>query len=125
MLISRKKIILIIIFGFFTLLLFDFFTNYSIRIKSVVFLTFFLFIVFLRKNSYFHHNQKYDINDLSVGILLFFFVIILQNRLLNYEIISIDVPSYLVASQGVTFTNLPFESQWSPRVRYLYIFTNY
>ncbi len=115
MLISQKKIILIIIFGFFTLLLFDFFTNYSIRIKSVVFLTFFLIIVFLRKNSYFHHNQKYDINDLSVGILLFFFVIILQNRLLNYEIISIDVPSYLVASQGVTFTNLPFESQWESK----------
>ena len=52
---------------------------------------------------------------MSVGILLFFFVIILQNRLLNYEIISIDVPSYLVASQGVTFTNLPFESQWESK----------
>ena len=58
-----------------------------------------------------------------IFFLLGFYLLISQNNFLHYEIISIDVPSYLVASQHVSFENLPFESQWEskgPLFIYLY-----
>ena len=63
----------------------------------------------------FNLKKIQDIGDLGIGIFLLILVVILQNRLLNYEIISMDVPSYLVASQDITLNNLPFENQWESK----------
>lgn len=82
-------------------------------------------LLLLKDKSFLNFQYSHYIGDLSIGIFLFAVVIILQNRLLNYEIISMDVPSYLVASQDVTFSNLPFENQWEskgPVFMYLYKF---
>ena len=109
-LISEKKKVLTVLAGLIILLILDYFTDYSIRIKSVIFLIIFLSFISLRENFTFNLKKIQHIGDLGIGIFLFILVIILQNRLLNYEIISIDVPSYLVASQNITVNNLPFES---------------
>lgn len=64
-------------------------------------------------NSYFHI------------IVLFIFTLLTQNRYLNIETITWDVPSYLVASQDINNGFLPFEMQWEskgPFFLYLYNF---
>lgn len=114
-LISEKKKVLIVLAGLTILIILNYFTDYSIRIKSIIFLTIFLFFVLLKENFKFNLKQIQQIGDLGISIFLFILVIIVQNRLLNYEIISIDVPSYLVASQNITVTNLPFENQWESK----------
>lgn len=103
----------------------NYLTGLTIRIKSIIFLLIFISFLLLKKKAILNFQYNLYIGDLSIGIILFAAVIILQNRLLNYEIISMDVPSYLVASQDVTFFNLPFEKQWEskgPVFIYLYKF---
>lgn len=112
---SEKKKVLIVLAGLTTLIILNYFTDYSIRIKSIIFLSIFIYFILLRENFKFNLKQIQQISDLGIGIFLFILVIIVQNRLLNYEIISIDVPSYLVASQNITITNLPFENQWESK----------
>lgn len=114
-LISEKKKVLTVLAGLIILLILDYFTDYSIRIKSVIFLIIFLSFISLRENFTFNLKKIQDIGDLGIGIFLLILVVILQNRLLNYEIISMDVPSYLVASQDITLNNLPFENQWESK----------
>lgn len=49
----------------------------------------------------------------------------MQNSLLNYETITWDVPSYLVASQEIGLGYLPLETQWEskgPLLLYIYYF---
>ena len=114
-LISEKKKVLTVLAGLTILLILDYFTDYSIKIKSVIFLIIFLSFISLGENFTFNLKKIQDIGDSGIGIFLFILVIILQNRLLNYEIISVDVPSYLVASQDITVNNLPFENQWESK----------
>ena len=56
-------------------------------------------------------------------IILFIVLIIGQNRYLDYEIITWDVASYLVASSEISSGNIPLETQWEskgPLLMYLY-----
>ena len=80
---------------------------------------------------FFYLNNENNIEKITINrnykylyiFLIFVFVFISQNKNLQYEIISIDIPSYLVASQGIDFSNLPFETQWEskgPMFLYLY-----
>ena len=46
---------------------------------------------------------------------LFFLIIITQNVTLNFEVISWDIPSYLVASQEINMGYLPLETQWESK----------
>lgn len=114
-LISERKKVITLFAGVIILLTLSYFTNYSIRIKSVIFLIIFLSFISLRENFTFNLKKIQNIGDRGIGIFLFILLIILQNRLLNYEIISMDVPSYLVASQDITLNNLPFENQWESK----------
>lgn len=55
--------------------------------------------------------------------VLFFLTYIFQNFFLNFEQITWDVPSYLVASLDVAQGNLPFKTQWEskgPLLMYVY-----
>lgn len=108
--------------GIFIVLILYFFPQITIRAKSIIFLIIFLFLIF-SKNSSFKFKKFIFINNPTIYFLLLLLIILFQNRLLNFEIISIDVPSYLVASQDVSIDNLPFEKQWEskgPVFMYLY-----
>ena len=48
-------------------------------------------------------------------LFLFFITLITQNYLLNYEVISWDVSSYLVASSDIGRGNLPYVGQWESK----------
>ena len=76
-----------------------------------------IFLINTFDNSSTAYNNINDIKkyQILVFFLLGFYLLITQNNFLHYEIISIDVPSYLVASQHVSFDNLPFESQWESK----------
>ena len=59
--------------------------------------------------------------------LLFLFTIISQNLYLNFETITWDVPSYLVATLPIDEGYLPYEIQWEtkgPLLIYIYYFLN-
>ena len=78
--------------------------------------------IFDNSSTYFNNVGKIRKYQILIFFLLGFYLFISQNNF-HYEIISIDVPSYLVASQHVSFENLPFESQWEskgPLFIYLY-----
>ena len=79
--------------------------------------------IFDNSSTYYNNVRKKRKYQILIFFLLGFYLLISQNNFLHYEIISIDVPSYLVASQHVSFENLPFESQWEskgPLFIYLY-----
>tara|TARA_Y100001958_G_C21245771_1_gene575694 strand:+ start:1795 stop:3492 length:1698 start_codon:yes stop_codon:yes gene_type:complete len=92
-----------------------------------------IILIFLFKNIYLHNDIFLKIskfNKLNVSqyfwiFLILFLNIILQNSLLNYETITWDVPSYLVASQEIGLGYLPLETQWEskgPLLLYIYYF---
>ncbi len=118
---KKEKIILSFILIFLVALLL--FPDLTIKVKSFIFLVVYA-VVIINKHAFgLKLNYFSNAKDQSVGLVLFLLVILFQNRLLNFEIISIDVPSYLVASQGVSFNSLPFENQWEskgPLFIYLY-----
>ena len=100
------------------------FLQVSIEIKTLLFVLFSL--IFMR----------YDIElpfltfkNLKVSLfIIFILTIITQNQFLNYETISLDTPSYLVASQKVGMNELPFETQWEskgPLFMYMYNFISF
>jgi len=71
----------------------------------------------------FFHN----INSLWLIFILFIFTIFTQNSFLNYETITWDVASYLVASIEIGQGNIPMETQWEskgPVLFYIYYFFN-
>ena len=118
---KKQKIILSFILIFLVALLL--FPDLTIKVKSFIFLVVYAVIIIYKYESGIKLNYFSNAKDQSVGLVLFLLVILFQNRLLNFEIISIDVPSYLVASQGVSFNSLPFENQWEskgPVFIYLY-----
>ena len=104
---------------FFIVLLFITFLNFSIEIKSILFIVFLLMASF-----YIPEIRTINLKSMPVAlVVLFIFLMITQNRYLEYETISIDIPSYLVASQNVGIDELPFETQWEskgPMFMYLY-----
>lgn len=56
-------------------------------------------------------------------ILLFLFIMLSQNYLLEYETLSWDVPSYLVSTYDIDIGNIPYTTQWEtkgPLLIYLY-----
>ena len=58
-------------------------------------------------------------------LIIFIFVIITQNLYLNYETITWDTASYLVASLPLQDGYLPYETQWEskgPLLTYIYYF---
>ena len=62
-------------------------------------------------------------NNWLIFSLFFLSIIITQNVYLNFEVITWDVPSYLVASQEINLGFLPMETQWEskgPLFLYLY-----
>tara|TARA_B100001996_G_scaffold349473_1_gene308213 strand:+ start:4014 stop:5693 length:1680 start_codon:yes stop_codon:yes gene_type:complete len=68
-----------------------------------------------------------NINSLWLVIVLFIFTIFTQNSFLNFETITWDVASYLVASIEVGQGNIPMETQWEskgPVLFYLYYLFN-
>jgi len=68
-----------------------------------------------------------NIKSLWLVIVLFIFTIFTQNSFLNFETITWDVASYLVASIEVGQGNIPMETQWEskgPVLFYLYYFFN-
>ena len=68
-----------------------------------------------------------NINSLWLVAILFIFTIFTQNSFLNYETITWDVASYLVASSEVGQGNIPMETQWEskgPILFYIYYFLN-
>ena len=118
---KKEKIILSFILIFLVALLL--FPDLTIKVKSFIFLVVYAVIIIYKYESGIKLNYFSNAKDQSIGLVLFLLVILFQNRLLNFEIISIDVPSYLVASQGVSFNSLPFENQWEskgPVFIYLY-----
>ena len=108
-----------ITFLIFLLIFTNYFLTFEIRYKTLIYLVIFLYSFFFNKSSI----SKLNLNIKLYYLLLFLITLIFQNHLLNFEIISIDVPSYLVASQSVSFSTLPYEIQWEskgPLFMYLY-----
>jgi len=97
----------------------------SIRSKSIIFIGILL-------SLYLFNNQNYKIKNMDFFgkknfylLILFIVLMITQNKYLNFEIISIDIPSYLVASRSENFFEIPFLQQWEskgPVFIYLYRF---
>ena len=121
---SNKKTIYL---GIFSIIIFFLITNrleVSIQIKSLAVVLFGLIYY-----QYFPDLKTFNIKQNYLFlILLFTFFIFTQNQFLNYETISLDTPSYLVASQNVGFTELPLERQWEskgPLFMYLYNFLSF
>ena len=108
------------------------FANYLINInkKVTVISGLLLIIILLFYKKYFSNNLDVDLeNNLlpSPLVILLFFPItyIMQNHLLQFETITWDTSSYLVASQEIGRGFIPFETQWEskgPLLLYLYYF---
>ena len=102
-----------------------------IEIEQEVYLITIIFIsciLIFYKNYFLMFNlEEKNFNNYYPVLLFLFFVlnIIFQNKLLNYETITWDVPSYLVASQEISKGFLPLETQWEskgPLLFYIYFF---
>ena len=95
----------------------------DIKAKTVLFILFLIIIQKLRYKKSINFDQIPKLNNRINYLFILLLTIVFQNALLNYEVISIDVPSYLVASQVVTLDTLPYEVQWEskgPLFMYLY-----
>jgi hypothetical protein len=111
------------------------FANYLINInkKVTVISGLLLIIILLFYKKYFSNNLDVDLenNVLSspLVILLFFpITYILQNHLLQFETITWDTSSYLLASQEIGRGFIPYETQWEskgPLLLYLYYFLSH
>lgn len=101
--------------------------------KKATFVTLVLIFTIIFFNKYFFNNKEpvylnvknQKTKEYFIYILLFIVTIILQNNYLNFEQITWDVSSYLVASIDLKLGNLPFETQWEskgPLLIYIYRF---
>lgn len=115
MIISSKYLILF--FSNFLLFLLLLFLNEQFIefITLGVILNIFVINTFDNSSTTYNNITKISKYQILIFALLGFYLLITQNNFLHYEIISIDIPSYLVASQHVSFDNLPFESQWESK----------
>ena len=63
--------------------------------------------------------------DIVYYFIFLIFTLITQNYLLNYETLSWDIPTYLVATYDIAEGNLPYTTQWEtkgPLLVYIYYF---
>ena len=119
----------------FVIIFFPYLISKIINHEKLVYIvsTFLLFLLFLlfRKNGLaaeryiklFKNLETINIYFLYLGLLIF--TIITQNVYLDYETISWDIPSYLVASLPIGDGYLPYETQWEskgPVLMYIYYF---
>ena len=92
-----------------------------------------LFVIFFEYINLYSENKNLSFslkkfnnlfkNNWLIFSLFFLSIIITQNVYLNFEVITWDVPSYLVASQEINLGFLPMETQWEskgPLFLYLY-----
>jgi len=99
-------------------------------IASIVLIIFVLILEYLninsnKNNDEFSNSRLESLLERKYLVFLIFFIgiLITQNVYLNYEVITWDVPSYLVASQEINAGYLPLETQWEskgPLFLYLY-----
>ena len=107
----------------FPILLLSFFKS-SIEVKTLLIII--ISLIYIKYDvGLFNFNLK---NFKTPLFFLFIVTIITQNQFLNYEMISLDTPSYLVASQKVGLNELPFQNQWEskgPLFLYMYNFISF
>lgn len=97
--------------------------------KELTLITLF-FILFLQIYKFKINLNFKNLKFSKIIIYLTFLLIILifQNKFLNYETITWDVSSYLVATNDISLGNLPFTNQWEskgPLLIYFYKFISY
>lgn len=107
--------------------------NNLVYIVSIIHLIF-LFTLFKFANEtklkYFENLLNF-LDAIDVKLYLFFlllYTLITQSYYLQFETITWDVPTYLVASQALSDGNLPYVSQWEtkgPLLMYIYYFVSY
>ena len=115
MIISSKYLILFFS-NFLLFLLLLFLNEQFIEFITIgVILNIFVINTFDNSSTTYNNITKIRKYQILIFALLGLYLLITQNNFLHYEIISIDIPSYLVASQHVSFDNLPFESQWESK----------
>ena len=125
-----KNNVLIFVIIFFPYLIAKILNHEKLVYIVSTFLLFLLFLLF-RKNGlvtdryikFFKNLETINIYFLYLGLLIF--TIITQNVYLDYETISWDIPSYLVASLPIGDGYLPYETQWEskgPVLMYIYYF---
>ncbi len=105
----------------------NYFFNYE---KKLTFVSLILIIYILIFRNIFFNNediQSGNNHQTSSKYLIYFFLFIstflFQNYYLNYETLTWDVASYLVASQEIGSGYIPYETQWEskgPLFLYLY-----
>lgn len=108
---------------FITLITFTFSNIINYQKKLTVFTVLFILCTFLIEKLKYEFKvekfEKYFLSKLKVKYLFLLVCLILflafQNNLLNFETITWDVSSYLVASQEIEFGNLPFSKQWESK----------
>lgn len=126
------------VFGiiFIPLLIYKFPPNIILQLdKKLYFASFVLFLLLILFNSpKLKDHSDYKTKFLTICnrfpnylylMILFLFTMVTQNYLLNYETISWDIPSYLVATYDISQGNLPYTTQWEtkgPLLIYIYYF---
>ena len=106
--------------------------SYLIKIEKIVtlmsILIILLFIIFFKELTKKVNIRFTFFNELNIGwyaLVIFIFTFITQNVYLNFETITWDTASYLVASAEVRGGNIPMETQWEskgPLLFYIYSF---
>jgi hypothetical protein len=106
------------------------------KTTTIVTVTFCILFYFVYKNVFLSSDNLIKFNLIEVKFLksnIFYILLLLtitiltQNKYLNIETITWDVPSYLVASQEINNGFLPFTTQWEskgPFFLYLYNFVS-
>jgi hypothetical protein len=88
-----------------------------------------IFIKSQKNSSTYEKKGLFEMSEKTSRILIFFTylisVLITQNVHLNFEVISWDIPSYLVASQEINNGFLPFETQWESKGPLFLYFYNF
>ena len=77
---------------------------------------------FTRKHNFIYEYTSIK-NTFFIFVCFFIYLFVSQNYYLQFETITWDVSSYLVASQSIDLSNLPFEKQWEskgPILIYIY-----
>ena len=87
-----------IFIGLGILAILNFSNTFSIRVKTSIFIILLTLFIYIYRKREKDLNLSFSFNNFFILIGGFILLIVTQNTYLNYETISIDVPSYLVAS---------------------------
>ena len=112
-------------FLFCSLILILSFIELEIRSKSLIFIILLIFFYNYKNKDKYKFGFTFKFNKISYLIIIFIALIINQNTYLNFEIISIDVPSYLVASRSINFLNFHFLINGNPKALCLFTFIDF